>query len=304
MLDFLKHSNPGLQGRFTYFIDFPDYTPEECTKIFTDMVAEQKLKLTADAALVLPSLFSRLRAVPHWSNARDVRTYLGNFTLIAQANRLTETGEQDDRSITRQDLELALDAFVQNKTQRTEPTKEPATLDELVGLASVKETIVEYRDMLELGKRRGEDLRGLLRPNFVMLGNPGTGKTTVAKIMGKIFCDLGYLPTDKLVVVTEKGQLIGQWVGQTALKTRAMIETALGGTLLIDEAYTLGRPAIVHDFGRRSDRHPHGGHGRKRRKSCCHSRGLQARHAGFPEKYQPRVFRTIYKLYRLSGLYT
>jgi len=118
------NSNPGLSSRFTNTIHFPDYTPEECAELFTNMVAEQKLALTPDAAPRLPALFSKLRDAPHWSNGRDVRTFFGEFTLIAQANRLTATGEKDEYSITSQDLELALEAFLENKAHGAGDTQD------------------------------------------------------------------------------------------------------------------------------------------------------------------------------------
>jgi SpoVK/Ycf46/Vps4 family AAA+-type ATPase len=116
-----------------------------------------------------------------------------------------------------------------------QPDRQDPTLDKLVGLASVKKTIRDYRNLIEVGKRRGQDL---MPSNFVMIGNPGTGKTTVARIMARMFCDLGYLPTDKFVEA-RRDTLISEYLGQTGPKTQAVLESALGGTLFIDDAYTL-----------------------------------------------------------------
>jgi stage V sporulation protein K len=116
MDDFLN-GNPGLPGRFTNYISFPDYTPEECVEIFNKMVAKTKLRLTAEAAAMLPDIFSKLRAGAgdDWANARDVRTLFEEWTRRAQANRVTETNDKDIYSITDQDLQSALAAFLENK---------------------------------------------------------------------------------------------------------------------------------------------------------------------------------------------
>jgi stage V sporulation protein K len=117
------------------------------------------------------------------------------------------------------------------------PAEPLLKLEELTGLASVKKTVRDYEDLLKVSKRRG-DSELALQLNFAMLGKPGTGKTTVAQIMGRIFYDLGCLPTDKLVIA-RRDMLIGEFIGQTAPKTQKVLESALGGTLFIDEAYTL-----------------------------------------------------------------
>jgi SpoVK/Ycf46/Vps4 family AAA+-type ATPase len=91
----------------------------------------------------------------------------------------------------------------------------------------------------------------VLQPYFVMLGRPGTGKTTVARIMGRIFKEASYLPSDQVIEV-DRSSLVAGYIGQTAIKTREVLERALGGTLFIDEAYSLvvQHAAGADDFGR------------------------------------------------------
>jgi stage V sporulation protein K len=114
-------------------------------------------------------------------------------------------------------------------------------LNRLVGLESVKETVRAYMNSLEVSKRRGDRKTDMLQPYFVLLGRPGTGKTTVARILGRLFYDLGYLRTTKYIE-TGKAQLCGEYVSQAAVNTRNIFMKGLGGTIFIDEAYALVQP--------------------------------------------------------------
>lgn len=125
-----------------------------------------------------------------------------------------------------------------------------AELDDLVGLAEVKEEVRRLANLISIQRVRAE--RGLpvidTSRHLVFAGNPGTGKTTVARIVAQIYRTLGVVPEGHLVEA-DRSQLVAGYVGQTATKTRAVIEAALGGVLLIDEAYALARGG-ENDFGR------------------------------------------------------
>ena len=123
-------------------------------------------------------------------------------------------------------------------------------LQNLVGLSSVKQEIESLRDFISMQKMRKE--KGLQTSDIslhtVFRGNPGTGKTTVARIVASIFHEAGLLPTDNLIEVDRSG-LVAEYIGQTAIKTNGVIDSAIGGVLFIDEAYTLAHDNDPRDFG-------------------------------------------------------
>ena len=126
------------------------------------------------------------------------------------------------------------------KLQKEKTTEEVfVELNELVGLEKVKKVLYELVDMITLKKKTGDSLKIKdINLHMVFLGNPGTGKTTIARMISEILYNLKYIKENKLVEVSVK-DLVAEYVGQTAPKTMSVIEKAMNGVLFIDEAYAL-----------------------------------------------------------------
>lgn len=125
-----------------------------------------------------------------------------------------------------------------------------AELDNMVGLEMVKDLIKELRAFIEIQRRRQQE--GLIKVSTVLhmifKGNPGTGKSTVARLMGRLLKELNILSQGHLIEV-ERADLVGEYIGHTAHKAREQLKKAVGGILFIDEAYSLARGG-EKDFGR------------------------------------------------------
>lgn len=139
------------------------------------------------------------------------------------------------------------DSVVVKKPIEGNPYEE---LDELIGLEKVKEEVHSLANYVKVQQMRKE--KGLKTPHLslhlVFTGSPGTGKTTVARIVARIYKDLGVLKKGHLVE-TDRSGLIGQYVGQTAPRVNALCDSALGGVLFIDEAYALTQSHSSQDYG-------------------------------------------------------
>jgi SpoVK/Ycf46/Vps4 family AAA+-type ATPase len=250
-----NNSNPGLKRRFATEVIFEDYTPDELMAIFRRRVSQIQGTISPALETALENLFTRLyeERDDKFGNAGAVENL---FNIID--NRRSQRVSQQKLDPVHEPYQLEdLPPKELEKSQQGVKNEEILQqalqeLDRMVGLQNVKRMIRELVNE-EMANQRlkaeGHALDDAIETrHMIFLGNPGTGKTTVARLVGKIFKALGLLKKGELKEVT-RNDLVAVHIGETEVKTQKVIESALDGILFIDEAYSLAS-ASASDFGR------------------------------------------------------
>lgn len=241
MKDFMK-INEGLKSRIPHWIDFPDYTADELTRIFSLMAAERGFTITDAALKEAHFIFDKIRNTENFGNGRYVRNLIDRAAQN-QAMRLLADG-RDVKSIRKGMLFKLTGDDISEPDDGLRAKRKTGTagreLNEMVGLSSVKEVIHKATAHFKLSRMCMD--RGLsgerASMHMVFTGNPGTAKTTVARLFAEIMKDEKVLPTG-VFVEAGRADLIGDHVGSTAPLVRRRFREAQGGVLFIDEAYLL-----------------------------------------------------------------
>ena len=195
----------------------------------------------SNSNLRLNKIIVGMKTNPDIKLERNVKFEVGELLRVKTNEDYTDVILDENNQYTLVNDEVSIRRFGEKTTFEK--------LQDMIGLDSVKNEVQEFIAITNMNKSRkdkGFNTSGVTL-HSLFLGNPGTGKTTVARLMGKLLYENNIIPTDKYVE-TSRSDLVGQHIGHTAIKTRKVLESALGGVLFIDEAYTLAKGG-EKDFG-------------------------------------------------------
>ena len=245
-------TNPGLTSRFTQTIHFDDYNPDELSEIFLKLASDKKFTIDEETQQAIHRVFEQLylRRDKNFGNAREARRIFDE-TVERQSQRLVEQMNQPGVSVSDNEADgfsfedmyrLTVADLPMTQSEAARPLDDVLKeLDEFIGMRSVKNAIRRLAVQSMFLKQRAAMGAGKVQQlsmNFILTGNPGTGKTTIARKMGEVLQSMDILPTNR-VLECSRADLVGKYMGETPKIVNSMCDKAMGGILFIDEAYTL-----------------------------------------------------------------
>jgi SpoVK/Ycf46/Vps4 family AAA+-type ATPase len=230
----LLSTNPGFKSRIQFILDFPNYSRDELKGI-TELMLRNRNYIIGEAAMNrILDITDIKRKEPNFANAREIRNILDQVIMCQNLRRISfddnELGIVDVNKYIR-DSNINLPMSGSGSEKKLLSGEEE--LDQLIGLSSVKRMIKKIKAYAKRNKGSSD-----FNLHMCFYGNPGTGKTEVARILSRILYDAGVLGEAKLVETDAHG-LLGNYVGETAPKTLVKVNEAENGVLFIDEAYSL-----------------------------------------------------------------
>lgn len=243
-------ANDGMRSRVTKVISFPDYSAEELVQILALMAKKEGFRFgpgfeeAAREAIAL----RKKECAGKFANAREIRELFNLFKqrVAVRMKQLHVAGRLEEMNEQKHTL-MPEDTLVGSAREEKEDVRTAlADLKALIGLVAVKKRV---RSIANKVRFPSDPSKGIVPGHYVFAGNPGTGKTEVARLMARIFKSIGVLSKSAVVEVT-RNDLVAGYVGQTAIKTMDRCKEALGGVLFVDEAYTLFDDGGSHNFGK------------------------------------------------------
>lgn len=245
-MESLLAAYPELREHFQEPVYMEDFKPEELYRIVDRCCDERDVHLAPQAKKKLEMflLHKYNQRGPNFENARFVQRLFDEKIIPAMYKRIADSEDPEVAD----DLGLVVAESIPSINGSSGDGM--AELDDLIGLARIKTRVKDYLNAVRLASRRMELglPTSMPRLHMAFLGNPGTGKTTVAEIIGKVFAEWGILSVGR-VIRTEKSQMVGQYIGETEYKMNNLLARARGNILFIDEAYQLAEGG-ESDFGR------------------------------------------------------
>ncbi len=245
-MESLLAAYPELREHFQEPIYMEDFKPEELYRIADRCCDERDVHLAPEAKKKLEMfiLHKYNQRGPGFGNARFVQRLFDEKIIPAMYKRIADSEDPE----VAEDLGLVVAESI--PSIKGSSGNGMTELNELIGLARIKTRVKDYLNAVRLASRRMELglPTSMPRLHMAFLGNPGTGKTTVAEIIGKVFAEWGILSVGR-VIRTEKSQMVGQYIGETEYKMNNLLARARGNILFIDEAYQLVEGG-ERDFGR------------------------------------------------------